>query len=437
VDISCKYEIVTPLMLGGANHAPEFRLASYAHMLRWWWRFLALGRFGTIERASYWEALLFGWHTKEFGRKRVSFRLLYLDETAHPDAWNNEAELKKWSGIHYLTAQGFSERKPATVKSFKTEARISKRALPKNVPDIAGDTTKYWCLAQTTLIDAIALIGLLGGLGARSRRGFGSLAVSELIEGDNTIIDGLPADVETYRKMIKTHLGSARHTEQPRYSALSDKFTSEICASHDNARELMNDIGWAFQIYRSWGQRDGNGGHVHNLNRDGQRNSIPAGTAKGRYAGTEKGWYKAKFVKDHDDFYAPNRHGYGTFPGGQFDNRAVFGLPHNYGKKDVGWNTVHGTSAHNRRASPLLFHFHQLADGQKVFVASVIPADFAPDDARLSVGGNVRAAQDFQNFQVGDNIDFSLLKDFATFLRDPDATGTGLGVPHTSFTVIP
>lgn len=405
-------------MLGGANHTPEFRLASYAHMLRWWWRFLALSRFGTIEQASCWEAVLFGWHTNKFGRKRVSFRLLYLDETAHPDAWNSEAELKRWSGIHYLTAQGFSERKPASVKSFKVEARISKRVLPENVPGIAGDTTENWCLAQKTLVDAMALIGLLGGLGARSRRGFGSLAVLELIAGDETIIDGLPADVETYKEMIETHLGSKRHPGQPPYSALSDAFTSDICAGHADARELMNDIGWAFQIYRSYGQRNGNGGHVHKLNRNGRPNSIPAGTAKG--------WYEAKFVEDHDKFYSA------PLNTDNFDNRAVFGLPHNYKGIKVGWD-LDRENKYGRRASPLHFHFHRLAGGDTVFLASVTEAKFAPGNAKLHAkkGRNGDAYKDISA------IDFDLLKGFAKFLRDPDATGIGLGVKHTSFTVIP
>ena len=431
-----KYEVVTPLMLGGANHAPEFRLASYVHMLRWWWRFLALSRFGTVESASFWEAVMFGWHTKDFGRKRVSFRLMELDERGYPAPWGNGLELNNWSGISYLTAQGFKDRTSAKVKSFKVEARIGQRKL-NDVPDFAGEPAARWCLAQKTLIDAIALIGLLGGLGSRSRRGFGSLAVSELKieDGPAVLTDNeihrLPESVEDYKGMIARHLGTERHSGLPPYSALSKAFTHKICASHNNARELMNDIGWAFQIYRSWGQRKdynnpGNG-HKHVKKTDGAENTLDAGDAKA-------GWYKTEFKDDHNNFYDRGNNGYGTFPNNKFDNRAVFGLPHNYGKKEVGWDTRSGTGTHHRRASPLLFHFHRLGDGTTAFLASVIPADFAPNGACLRVDGNLRTGR---GLDLVSNIDFCLAEGFAAFLCNPDATGAGEGVQYTSFTAIP
>ena len=415
-----KYEVVTPLMLGGANHAPEFRLASYVHMLRWWWRFLALSRFETVERATYWEAVLFGWHTKGFGRKRVSFRLLSLEEDEFPKSWSNGLDQDNWSGIKYLTAQGFSERTPVEVRGFKVEALLTKRKL--NI-DKEREADTYWPLAQQTLVDAMVLIGMLGGLGARSRRGFGSLAVLKLeVEGgageDNeTLIDGRPADTDTYKELIDKHLGAKRHPDLPPYSAFSDQFDFQICASHENARELMNDIGWAFQIYRSYGQSDRNGGHIHRKTSETSSSELKAGA--------DKGWYNAKFKGDHDVFYA------NPFDNKTFDNRAVFGLPHNYGNADVGLELT-GNSKRGRRPSPLLFHFHRLGNGKTVFVASVVEAKFAPDGAKLRVEkGRRNTHKDFPTaFQ---ETHFPLLHDFAIFLRNKNATGSGEGVHDTTF----
>ncbi len=420
--VSVKYEVVTPLMLGGANHSPEFRLPSYVHMLRWWWRFLALGRFGS-EGASYWEAVLFGWHAKPFGRKRVSFRLVHLNDNGCPAPWEKDLQLDRWSGINYLTAQGFREREQAKVTDFRVEARLGKRC-PADVPELAGDADNNWDLAKETLVDAMALVGLLGGLGARSRRGFGSLAISrlEVQKGDQTktVIEQLPENVDSYSTMISNHLGMNRHSGLPPYSALSDKYTCEICASGSDARELMNDIGWAFQIYRSYGQRDGNGEHVHNKNSGGSRHTLDAGE--------RKTWYKQDFLDDHDEFYSDSRNL------NHFDNRAVFGLPHNYGNVQVGWDSdqlarSENGPMHRRRASPLLFHFHRLADGSTIFAASSIPAKFTPDGACLRANGNLRT----QN--INSAIEFELAWGFAAFLRDPDATGDKKGVQYTSFNV--
>ncbi len=272
----------------------------------------------------------------------------------------------------------------------------------------------------------MALIGLLGGLGARSRRGFGSLAVSRLTVDGEDIVGGLPDSSENYRDMISTHLGTDRHIGLPPYSALSNHFGCEICAAHNDARELMNDIGWAFQIYRSWGQRKpripGTPDYFHardirKVNGQLTGNWIPAGADK-------ESWYQKEFAADHNEFYRD------PLASNSFDNRSVFGLPHNYGKIKVGWD-FDNENDYGRRASPLLFHFHRLANGCFVFVSTVVGAQFAPSGSKLHIE---KAGKDGpgQNF---DSLDFALLDGFARFLRDPDATGCGKGVQHTLFTI--
>lgn len=378
-----------------------------------------MGRFGSAEKASYWEAVLFGWHTKAFGRKRVSFQLLESDESGYPAPWAKDLHLEDWSGINYLTAQGFKERGQVKQKSFTLVARVSQRPLGKDIFEKAPDSKDRWPLAQKTLVDAMALIGLIGGIGARSRRGFGSLAVTYLrIDEEEPCIAALPKSVEDYGRQIRAHLGEARFSGEPPYSALSDQFSCDICASNDDLRQLMNDIGWAFQIYRSYGQRGGEG-HVHVKKSDGAGVRIEAGTDP------RKDWYADAFYDDHDDFYAPDN-GNGTFPSGAFDNRSVLGLPHNYGKTQVGWDSDALKKAdgaqHRRRASPLLFHFHRLQDTTGVFASSVIPARFTPTDACLRVDGTLRTKT------IWNNIDFELAKGFNTFLR------RSAPVPKTAFT---
>lgn len=369
----------------------------------------------------------------------MSFRLLGLSDGKHPTPWeNSKAEfttrkfvkgeakgclwLENWSGISYLTAQGFSERQPVPVTHFEVEARVHDRHLSEC--DSVEDANN-WQKAKNALVDAMALIGLLGGLGARARRGFGSLAVTHLRAGETDIIPARPMDIAAYGALIETHLGNERHPGRPPYSALSEEFCFQICAEAEDARELMNDIGWAFQIFRSYGQNISGGEHQHIKIENGQRLALEAGDAKP--------WYRAKFKADHDDFYErviKSKNAGET----AFDNRAVFGLPHNYYKTEVGWDKADlaappNTPQARRRASPLVFHFHQVGTSV-VFVASVIESDFAPVDAYLRVGGRLR---DNAALALNANIDFSLARAFASFLRDPDATGKGCGVQHTTF----
>ncbi len=377
-----------------------------------------------MESASFWEAVLFGWHAKPFGCKRVSFRLLDLDEGGFPSPWSNKLDLPNWSGINYLTAQGFRERAPVKLRAFTVEARVSERPLGPDIEESRHYSPEHWTCARKTLKDAMALIGLIGGLGARSRRGFGSLAVSFLREDEEQPdITALPTSVVDYGKQIKAHLGGARFGGTPPYSALSDKFSCDICASDGDMRHLMNDIGWAFQIYRSYGQRrqrrNPGAGHVHRktagLRGNGEVNktSIDAGRAKNR-------WYAKAFYADHDQFYSHPR------DVTLFDNRSVFGLPHNYGKREVGWDSNalarDEGPKHRRRASPLLFHFHRLQGGTGVFVSSVIPAEFTPAGVALRVKNGPRKRDDVLRTKVINGyVNFALVRGFNNFLRAPAA----------------
>lgn len=123
------YDVVTPMVLRGANQAAEFRLASFVNVVRWWWRFLALGRFdGSPESASFWEAVLLGWSAAPFGRKRVSFHLARPPVPGYPEPWSSTESSgwnRGWSGVNYLAGQGLQDRQAVDVKAFCVEAVLS------------------------------------------------------------------------------------------------------------------------------------------------------------------------------------------------------------------------------------------------------------------------------------------------------------------------
>lgn len=444
-----KYRVVTPLMVGGANHAPELRLASYANMVRWWWRFLALGRFGDAAIASFWEAVLFGWHEKPFGQKRVRFTLK-SQSPGTPEGWSvTPNDWRNWSGVQYLTAQGFKEgRYPVQAKDFEVEVGLTDPQILafeqfRDDPKVPGDKSfvserlegwkDEWPTARDTFVDAMELIGLIGGLGARSRRGFGSLAIESLTgdprEPAKRPTVSIPANVEAYKAMISACLGPKRFSGEPPYTALSDKTQIQICATlSGGSLGLMNEIGWAFQIYRSWGNTGGRQPHLnhfHEFKSGGQHGpTLAAGAAKA-------GWYRTEFQADHNGFYQTHP---GIFPVAVFDKRSVFGLPHNYGRTQIGWTD--GTKDLKRRASPLLMHFHPLADGGHAAVVMSVPAVFSPSGSQLEVrpNGPTPNPRNLRGFPA--STDWALIEGFAGFVIAPPggaSGGAGGGVIHTSY----
>jgi hypothetical protein len=78
--------------------------------------------------------------------------------------------------------------------------------------------------------------------------------------------------------------------------------------------------------------------------------------------------------------------------------RVVFGLPHNYGKKD--WQKVNGEK-HERRSSPLLFHVHPVGN-TFVGISIYLPARFLPAGEKINAGGTL----------VPTTIDWPFITDF-------------------------
>ena len=192
---------------------------------------------------------------------------------------------------------------------------------------------------------ALRLFGLVGGLGARSRKGYGSLNLTKL-EGDG-IANWRPArTVEDYRSSLGPLLKGARTVAQePEISAFS------ACARIDLMFEGMNQpldvldkYGSAMVRYRSWGR---NGKIL-----DGERSEC-------RFR-EDHDWMKGKEI-------APGFH----------PRRAVFGLPHNYGR-GIEVTPQH----HDRRASPLFFHVHEIGS-RFAGIALLLRSRFLPEGEKI------------------------------------------------------
>jgi len=127
--------------------------------------------------------------------------------------------------------------------------------------------------------------------------------------------------------------------------------------------EVLDDYGKAIVRYRSWG-------------RNGK---ILGGESSHRMFPEGQNWMKGNATAK--DFYP---------------RRAVFGLPHNYGK-EVGVRPQN----HSRRASPLLFHVQQIGK-RYAGVALLLRSRFLPADEKIRARGR----------DVPANPDWNVLKSF-------------------------
>ena len=206
-----------------------------------------------------------------------------------------------------------------------------------------------------SLNQALVALGTLGGLGAKSRKGYGSLTLrSSLVNGEKAW--DAPKTIPELKSAIERlpRGDGESEPEWPEYTALSSKARHVLleCNSTEPL-ELMDRIGREMIRYRSWGRN----GVILN-NQPSEKN----------------------FKADHDLMKQPRKERQ------HHPERVAFGLPHNYGR-DPGQQVGPSNKGLDRRASPLFIHIHQCG-GQPVAVLSFLPARFLPGKPpRISVGG--------------------------------------------------
>ena len=208
----------------------------------------------------------------------------------------------------------------------------------------------------TSLKDALVALGVLGGLGAKSRKGYGSVALESLCM-DGEARWSKPRSVDELKNAVAA-LRSDRAADAsrswPAFTALSPRARHVLLSSaRTEPLELLDLVGRELVRFRSWGHR----GKV--------------------LGGIES---EKNFRPDHDLMKLAS-HERRIHP-----ERIAFGLPHNYGKQKH--QQVGPADELDRRASPLFIHIHECGDGP-VAVLSFLPACFLPaDKATISVGGS-------------------------------------------------
>ena len=360
-------ELTTPGFLGGADPSQdcEWRAASVRGQLRWWFRAVAGGRFqgdleevrnagievfGSTDRGSALRVrlagkgrVLEGRECGSWGERVDSVRLGKIWKIGEGEEPQEETKGRLRLGsavnpVHYLAGQGCIRSNALARPCLEAEspAELSIRLRPGRrlgAPALAVLDKAIWAWLH------------LGGLGTRSRRGFGSLVVTGNEGGDGfepaTSREELVSGVRSLLVLGKESTGLAE------WSHLSSRtrvcLAKETFESWDDA--MVHAGGWMMAFRRRYGISE---------NQNEQRD-----------------YHWAKQAAHGEPKGVPDRGG--------------FGLPLPFSKAIV------SPVKENRRASPLLLHVAKLGDRYRP-VWTHLPARLVPDGHSIGFERRRRSA---------------------------------------------
>ncbi len=318
------YQLVTPAFLEGLTTKKQYlrlRESSFKGLIRFWWRALAYHHYGPdIKQIHKKESDIFG-STKS----RSSVLFLPIDTRGMSCSDSSYDRFNK-AGISYL---GYGLLPPSGKNIPYIDAPFSFTVRMISPKDF-----------DALLVNALKVLGLIGGIGRKSRRGFGSISIVD-IKMNQEVIWQAPHTLEDYGKTLRDILPDPELTmDLPSYTAFGRNtaiYFLEQSHQNDDVFPLWDAVGSQFQRYRSFGRKGMVGQHPAEKN----------------------------FQDDHDLILHADQ------TVSRAPRRSIFGLPQNY--RFSGGNTL---TVKPRRASPLMFHFHRFNSGAQLAFASVFPAQF-------------------------------------------------------------
>lgn len=372
--LNATFEVTTPMFIAGYDNSQEFtspdiRPTAIKGALRFWWRALYYAEFRkqaansqkALHAMHLAEQLLFGGAAADkgnIGQSQVLLRV--IKNIAEIDIVKKEQDQAKigngnkvgaFPGCRYLLGMGLYSLKSKEI----TRSYINSNASFELQIAFKPSTTQHQ-IEQVK--KALLAFGLLGTLGARARKGFGSVSLVKLSEQDKPL--EIPNTKAAYVSAISSLFSHGQSLQElPPFSAFSAFSMVDISASGTNSVQLLDQIGEKQQRYRGYGQ---NSSGEHKVN-----NHLAL----------------QLFSDDHDTLY--------SFVAERINptqpRRVVFGLPHNVrfsnGRGSV--NIEIAEKNKTRRASPLFIHIHKLGN-QYYAVQTLLAAEFFPERASLKYG---------------------------------------------------
>jgi len=336
--LAIQFEVVTPLFMAGANQGgpPELRAASLKGLLRFWYRAIYPNDFTGEQEV--------------FGAMGARSPVKLAVTPVRPIV--GQARSPDLQAYGYLGYGLIGYDKP-------TKKFLSTRPYFKPGSTLAitlSFSPRLTAAAKERVLRAFYALAMLGGLGARSRRGFGAFAVTSV--SCPLPLNFQPADVKTFRDDLKAFLNTiAKETGAAAYSCFSTKSLVLVDKPMKDGMQVFGRLNSLLQNNRAYYE-------------------VFPETPK--TSGIPKDDHDLMFNFLTNPAFTPT-----TAP-----QRAIFGLPHNYffraGQRKVAADLMEG-STKGRRASPLFLHVQRLADGQACAVAAVLPARFLPPGKQVTL----------------------------------------------------
>jgi CRISPR-associated protein Cmr1 len=340
------FSIVTPLLMGGADpQSAELRVSGMKGMLRFWWRALAWSRLKSVDQVRSEEAKIFG--STEEGQSSVKIRLLPPKKTV---------TIKKKSVLSYNDGTDAGEGSIYLGYGLiEANGELNRRCLGYPIEDGALELSFLPSTPEDNIKSveaALLAMGFFGGLGSRSRKGYGSFNLKKLTRDDETDpVFISPSDKDGLKRAIlnlfdpEGRYKILRYDGLPPYTAFSKMMRIDILDTSDEPLRLLNSIGDKMMEYRSYRK---------------EKNFL----------------YDYKLIKD-------------ALAGNVIYNhpkRSIFGLPHNYYFSSTHESAKVKPKDHERRASPLFIHIQRMNESQFAAITAIIPADFLPHGEKIMVG---------------------------------------------------
>jgi len=326
-----KFRLVTPMFCSAADtDVAELRLPSIKGLLRFWWRVSQAGVYSEPGELLKRENEVFG---STECQSKVILRLIEknLAPAKSTGTVFGDGRLKGAYYLAYGCLHAYRNRNKQYEAGELTRSMIA-----------GGDFALEMRLPKAFLHEvacSVKLLGCFGGVGSKSRKGYGSISlVSMEIDGASKEV-GLSKAIDS---MPKTPENIPVWTAVSRSSRLIECYSPA-----GDSVNLLDQLGRELVHYRSWGK-------------------------EGRVLGKES---EHRFEADH------HLHQYPCKASINHPKRVVFGLPHNYGKNKTDFVNAEN---YNRRASPMLFSIYQ-PDSDQPPKAHVLfmPSKFLPDGQKL------------------------------------------------------
>ena len=244
--ITATYRIVTPMFIGDAQQkATGISPASVKGALRFWWRALNWGRI-RVDKSSDADALkqlheeegcLYGTATD---KGKASLIRLQLDTSSVSSQQNSDWPISGNDPSGYL-GMGLWKTGTTPAREYITEKQSFKLLLIFNKTDLRQEQLEQ-------IKDTLLAWGLFGGLGSRSRRAFGSVAI-ENINSENYQFNNIEAYQKIVGKLFKKYCYE-EIAETP-FSSLNNETIISISKNLEGeARKIHATLGQSFKDYR-------------------------------------------------------------------------------------------------------------------------------------------------------------------------------------------